>query len=87
MRISQICMAHKYCTDCPSRKECTVRPIFYSQSEYDEMIGEMRMVTSRATAFMGIPPYMANFQIEQSIQMMHTRRDRELTLHPTYSKD
>ncbi|MCI9063316.1 MAG: hypothetical protein HFJ17_01755 [Clostridia bacterium] len=87
MSIAQTCMNHAYCTDCPSRKECTVRQCFYSQGEYDEMIDMIRRTTLRIISFMRVPPYVANLQINTAIQMMNNRRKRELELHPTYCAD
>lgn len=87
MTMGQICFAHEYCTDCPIRKECTVRPLFYSEEAYQKYRKETLEKTSFIAKAMGFPDSFISFGLNMGITMMDNRRKQELKIHPSYSKE
>lgn len=85
MTMGQICFAHEYCTDCPVRKECTVRPTFYSDEEYAYWRKTSLEATKKVALLMGFPESCIPFGLDLGIQMMDKRRAKELELFKTYS--
>ena len=85
MTHGQICFQHEYCTNCPIRRECTVRPIFYSDEEYEEWRSQTLKISERIAKTMGYPHWMTSSSIGIGIQMMDKRRAQELKEHPSYS--
>lgn len=82
----QTCLSHEYCTDCPLRVECNVRPIFYSDKEYQEYRKEILQISISIARKMGMPDYLSRQYLNDSMNMMDKRRSKELELYPTYSK-
>ena len=85
MTKGQICFQHKYCTDCPIRVECDVRPLFYSEEEYNAYKKETLALSTAIAERMGFPKALFPSGFNAGMQMMDKRRKRELELHPTYS--
>lgn len=88
MTIGQVCFSHEYCTDCPARAECTVRPTFYDNSQYLAWRNETVETTKvLARSLYHMPEQLIDKGIESGIKMMDKRRDMELRIHPTFSKN
>lgn len=85
MTMGQICFSHEYCTDCPMRIECSVRPLFYSEEKYQVYRKETLEKTAFLARIMGIPEYTISPSLNIGIKMMDKRRAQELKVHPTYS--
>lgn len=87
MTRGQICFLNEYCTNCPIRKNCTVRPIFYSEEEYqawkDLSFANMKALLNG----LNINPNFISSGADLGFDMMDKRRAKELELHPTYSKE
>ena len=85
MTRGQICFEHEYCTDCPERKDCTVRPTFYSEEQYQEWRSQTLTDAKRIAEMLGFNSQIIPFGLDSGIKMMDKRRAKELELHPTYS--
>ncbi len=89
MLSAQVCSNCKYCTDCPKRKDCAIRKIFYSESEY--LKWRMEVMDSANSLSNLIFPYSLYHQVSlisrMEVKLMDERREEELKLHPTYSQD
>lgn len=85
--IGQICLAHKYCTDCPKRKECTIRPSFYSDEDYEIWKEETIRKTRFVTKLLGYQDFIIEMSVQMCIEMMNKRRQEERRLHQTYVKE
>lgn len=85
MRSALICFVHEYCTNCPQRKECTMRPLFYSDEEYTKWRIETMKRTEEVAKDLGIYTSSSPLGIEIGAQMMDKRRAKELELHKTFS--
>ncbi len=83
MTNGEICFSQEYCTNCPIRKECTIRPIFYSDEEYDYYRQQTIHLSATIAENMG---YSNPFNhLEAGVKLMDKRRAKELEEHPTYS--
>lgn len=80
----QICSKHEFCTDCPERKPCTMRPLFYSKKKYEECC-KKSLVFAILRESMGSSGTFISVAI--TIMLMNKRREKELELYPTYSAD
>lgn len=69
------------------RKDCCVRPLFYSDEEYEEYRKETLDVVTRIAEFMGFSKVGISLGLQFSMEMLDKRREKELELHPTYSAD
>lgn len=87
MTKGQVCLSQKYCTDCPLRKDCTVRSIFYSETEYFYWRKQAYDTTVKMASFLSLPPTIIASGTICGIQMMDKRRARELELYPKYSPE
>lgn len=85
MTRGQICFLHEYCTDCPERKNCTVRPTFYSDEAYQKWKDQTIADASRVAKISGYNQQSIILGMNFGIKMMDKRRAKELELHPTYS--
>ena len=89
MLSAQVCSNCEYCTDCPKRKDCAIRKIFYSESEYLKWRKEVIYSASALSSliFPGSLYYEVSEVSRIEVRIMDKRRDKELMLHPTYSQD
>lgn len=85
MTNGQICFMNEYCTNCPIRKECTVRPLFYSENAYQKYRKETLAKSSLLAELMGFHKSDISLGLNVGMKMMDKRRTKELELHPTYS--
>ena len=87
LTMGQECFTHEYCTNCPNRKVCTIRPKFYSDQAYntwkDETVRKFNIITS----LQGIHPFFAEMGKNIALNMMDKRRAEERRLHETYVKE
>lgn len=86
MTIGQICLLHEYCTDCPERKVCTIRPTFYSDEEYQCWKNQTLVTSILVAKMLGFSALSIPFG-EIGAQMMDKRRAKELELHSTFSPE
>lgn len=75
----------EFCTNCPERKDCKVRPLFYSDEQYAEYRQQVICKTTHLVSLMEFPKDAISIGLNIGISMMDKRRERELELHPTYS--
>lgn len=87
MTKGQICFSQEYCTDCPERKSCTVRPTFYSEEKYQCWRNETLDQTARIAKVFSFPTQSIPLGMDIGVKMMDKRRAKELELHPTYSPE
>lgn len=87
MTNGQICFIHEYCTDCPIRKECAVRPIFYSDKDYELYRQQTLMYSSIIAKRLKFPNAFIPAGLNIGLQMMDKRRAKEIKEHPTYSPE
>lgn len=85
MSDGQICFLHEYCTNCPLRRECSIRPLFYSEQEYANWKQHTLDATKRMARLLGFPPSSIEPGTSLGLKMMDKRRSKELELHPTFS--
>lgn len=83
--IGKICAEHEACISCPCRVECTIRPTFYDEAEYNFWRASAVAVAKLHLKALGYPPLLAQLGVQQSITMMDKRRQKELELFPEYS--
>lgn len=87
MTRGQECFTQEYCTDCPNRKVCTIRPTFYSDEAYNAWKEDTIKKFNIVTSLQGVPPFIAQMGKEMALSMMDKRRAEERRLHATYVKD
>ena len=87
MTDGQICFLHEYCTDCPLRRKCPRRPLFYSEQEDANWKKHTLDSTKRMALLLGFPSSTIEPGASLGVNMMDKRRSRELELHPTFSPD
>jgi len=85
--IGQVCYSHEYCTDCPARKQCSIRPMFYSEKEYQNWRTTTFQTAQQFAQAIGFPHICIPLGLNVGLQMMDKRRKRELELHPEYSPE
>lgn len=83
----QICFSQEFCTNCPERKNCKVRPLFYSDKQYEEYWTKTLNISKQIAISMQIPKNVIPIGLDLGKKMMDKRRKKELELHPTYSND
>ena len=86
MDIGRICAENEYCTHCPARAECGIRPIFYDSDAYEAIRLEVFAKASVFAAMIGTPKLLIPLEVGTNIRAMDRRREKELELHPTFSK-
>lgn len=82
MTRGRICSMHEFCTDCPDRKPCTMRLLFYSNEKYVQACKKSLTFAIRLESI-GFSGILTSVII--SIILMDKRRKKELELYPTYS--
>ena len=85
----QLCSNCEYCTDCPKRKDCAIRKLFYSDSEYTKWKNEA-LNSSIALSNLIFPDFLyfsAVSLVRLELMFMDRRKEKELQLYPTYSQD
>ncbi len=85
MTKGQTCFLQEYCTNCPLRAECGIRPLFYSEEAYNKYKNEVLSISTKVAAGLGYSKETIPMGLNIGIQMMDKRRKKELELHPTYS--
>lgn len=87
MELRIICMMNEFCTDCPERKTCYKRPLFYKEKEFaEDLLQSSNLALSLSSSFGLSGPSMrfANFIFTSQ---MRKKQKRELEEHPTYSAE
>lgn len=85
MTKGQTCFSQEYCTNCPLRAECGIRPLFYSDSLYNEYRDRTLRETTTVAKSLGLPETIIPIGINIGLQMMDKRRSEEIRIHPIYS--
>ena len=87
--IGQVCYSHEYCTDCPARKQCSIRPLFYSEPEYQNWKTTTYLKIEQFVKPFVTPSLYASISFNVCLEMlsMEVRKQRELELHPEYSPE
>lgn len=85
MTIGQTCFLHEYCTDCPERRNCTVRPTFYSDEEYQYWRNQALKQGEMTAKFLNFSNDAILIGLNIGVQMMDKRRKKEREIHPTFS--
>lgn len=85
--LASTCKQNKYCTNCPIRKDCPIRPKFYSKTTYNENIVTANARATQLWLSMGGSLSSAAAMLNEYCREMDTKRETELKLHPTYSHD
>ena len=85
--IGRICAENEYCTHCPARAECGVRLAFYDDDVYNMLSMEVFVRASAYAASLGFPAILIPTEVSRNIKAMDKRRERELELHPSFSKE
>lgn len=83
----QICFSQEFCTDCPERADCSIRPLFYSDKQYEEYRNKTLNISKQIAISMQIPKDVIPIGLNLGMKMMDKRRKKELELHPTYSNN
>lgn len=82
----QICREHNECTDCPIRKICNIRGVFYSDAAYEDLIQDTVSLSTIVLRLQGVPESAIQNAIQSTLRVMNHRRQVEVQLHPTYSE-
>lgn len=83
----EICLKHATCTNCPVRKNCMMRKLFYSPEQFEQTISITNSQTFALSIAKGMSHELALYGIRKCQTEMFKRRDEELKLHPTFSVD
>lgn len=82
-----VCSFQEYCTDCPVRKGCTRRMLYYKE-EYLEILKIANISTIRfLCTYQKMDFLTAISMIDKFCKDDDKKRQRELELHPTYSPE
>lgn len=87
MTRGQICFLHEYCTNCPERKDCTIRPLFYSEEKYQAWKDQALFIFRASLHDLNVDDRLITAGADIGFDMMDKRKARELELYPTYSKE
>lgn len=78
--MSFVCKSQE-CTNCSSRKECSIRKKFYNKEHFEKLCKDIICVGG----LLNVDTEFALYIRDDEIKQMHIRRDKELELHPNYS--
>lgn len=81
---AKTCMLNDYCTDCPYRKDCSIRKLFYSD-DFHTSLSKMSATADSILLRFGYSHSTTFFAHSQFREEINKKREREMELHPTYS--
>lgn len=87
MNLAVTCSLNEFCTNCPARKTCEKRILFYDEKKFNETLLKSNDLALSLALSLGLSAPSMRFSNFIFTLQMQKKRKRELEEHPTYSAE